>query len=247
MTARRSAAHRTGRFRRGLVNSRMTATRVTRGAISLSSSSHFGLTPYSKFMNPVMLPPGRERLSTKPAATGSETSTNTIGTVRVAGCNAATIGVAAARMTSGARAANSAADLRISSGLPAVQRVSMRTLRPSVQPNPRSPCKNAVRRTCPSASSAASGISTPIRRAPSLCCARAASGHAAAPPMSVMNWRRLMSNMAFPPRGRRSLYRTLSMPQYGRQVFGADLNRSESERCPPCGYQKSATDTRGND
>ena len=82
-------------------------------------------------MNPVMLPPGRERLSTKPAATGSETSTNTIGTVRVAGCNAPTIGVAVAKMTSGARAANSAAYLRISSALPAVQRVSMRTLRRS--------------------------------------------------------------------------------------------------------------------
>ena len=77
--------------------------------------------PYSKFMNPVMLPPGRERLSTKPAATGSETSTNTIGTVRVAGCNAPTIGVAAAKMTSGARAANSAAYLRISSVLLAAQ------------------------------------------------------------------------------------------------------------------------------
>jgi len=31
------------------------------------------------------------------------------------------------------------------------------------------------------------------------CCARAASGHAAAPPSSVMNSRRLMSDMGLPP------------------------------------------------
>jgi GAF domain len=36
-------------------------------------------------------------------------------------------------------------------------------------------------------------ISTPIRRLPSACCARAASGHTAAPPTRVMKSRRLMS------------------------------------------------------
>ena len=45
--------------------------------------------PYSNDVKPVMLPPGRARLSTKPAPTGSTTPTNTIGTVRVACCNAA--------------------------------------------------------------------------------------------------------------------------------------------------------------
>jgi hypothetical protein len=49
----------------------------------------------------------------------SVTSTNTIGTVRVAGCNAATIGAPAARMTSGAMVTVSAACFRISSALPA--------------------------------------------------------------------------------------------------------------------------------
>jgi uncharacterized protein YchJ len=34
-------------------------------------------------------------------------------------------------------------------------------------------------------------MSTSMRRTRSLCCARAVSGHAAAPPMSVMNSRRL--------------------------------------------------------
>ena len=57
----------------GDARSRRTATRVTRGAICLSSSSHFALMPYSNWVNPVALPPGRARLSTKPAPTGSGT------------------------------------------------------------------------------------------------------------------------------------------------------------------------------
>jgi hypothetical protein len=40
--------------------------------------------------------------------------------------------------------------------------------------------------------SQAAPVSTPIRRIPLGCCARAASGHAAAPPSSVMKSRRLM-------------------------------------------------------
>ena len=55
-----------------------------------------------------MLPPGRARVSTTPAPTGSETCTNTIGTVRVTCCNAVTLRVPLARITSGASATNSA-------------------------------------------------------------------------------------------------------------------------------------------
>src|SRR5262245_55101356 len=44
------------------VGSRRTATRVTSGAISLSSSSHFPPMLYSEIMKPVVLPPGRARL-----------------------------------------------------------------------------------------------------------------------------------------------------------------------------------------
>jgi hypothetical protein len=58
----------------------------------LSSSSHFPLMLYSKFMKPVTLPPGRARLSTKPPPTGSPTTGNTTGTVRVACSNAPTLG-----------------------------------------------------------------------------------------------------------------------------------------------------------
>ena len=119
----------------GVAASRRTATRVTPGAISLSSSSHFPPMLYSKFMNPVALPPGRARLSTKPAPTGSTTTGNTIGTVRVACSNGPTVVAPGARMTSGASATNSAACLRISAASVVAQRVSMRTLRPMVQPN----------------------------------------------------------------------------------------------------------------
>src|SRR5450759_323006 len=97
-------------------------------------------------------------------------------------------------MASGASETSSAAYLRASLALPAAQRVSIRTLRPSVQPNSRRPCTNAASRACPCRSSAARLISTPMRRIRSGCCAREASGHvAAAPPISVMNSRRLMS------------------------------------------------------
>jgi hypothetical protein len=48
------------------MRSRTTATRVTRGAICLSRSSHFPLMLYSNATKPVALPPGRARLSTKP-------------------------------------------------------------------------------------------------------------------------------------------------------------------------------------
>jgi hypothetical protein len=73
-----------------MVGFRSTATRVTRDAISLSNSSHFALMPYSNWVNPVILPPGRAMLSTKAAPTGSDTTTNTIGTVEVTCCNAIT-------------------------------------------------------------------------------------------------------------------------------------------------------------
>jgi hypothetical protein len=96
-------------------------------------------------------------------------------------------------MTSGASATNSAAYLRYSSLLAAPQRRSIRTLRPTAQPVSWRPCRNAARRTCPSASSAAKFMSTPMCRTRSACCARAASGHvAAAPPSRVMRSRRLM-------------------------------------------------------
>jgi hypothetical protein len=86
-------------------------------------------------LKPVALPPGRARLWTKPAPTGSATAANTIGTVRVTFSNGPRVEAPVANMTSGARATNSAAFLRTASALAVAQRVSIRTLRPSVQPN----------------------------------------------------------------------------------------------------------------
>jgi hypothetical protein len=70
----------------------LTATRVMAGAISLSISSHFPVSDGSKLVNPVVLPPGRAMLATKPLPKGSDTPTNTIGTVCVSRANDGTIG-----------------------------------------------------------------------------------------------------------------------------------------------------------
>src|SRR5215467_6056292 len=72
----------------------------------------------------------------------------------------------------------------------------------------------------------------PIRGIVAACGARATSGHAAAaPPRSAMNSRRLLSNIGLPPAWHRQpVYLTLNLPQRGREVLGADLNRSESRR-----------------
>src|SRR6266446_8178399 len=61
-----------------------------------------------------MLPPGRERLATKPSPTGSDTIANTIGIVCVSRCNAAVTGVPNARITSGLRPTNSFANYETS-------------------------------------------------------------------------------------------------------------------------------------
>src|SRR5689334_4051680 len=66
-----------------------TATRASLGAISFKISIHFPPIENSKAVNPVIFPPGRAKLDTKPWPTGSDTDTNTIGTVLVASLNAA--------------------------------------------------------------------------------------------------------------------------------------------------------------
>jgi hypothetical protein len=130
----------------------------------------------------------------KPAPTGSATSVNIIGTVRVACSNGPTCAVPLAKMTSGASATNSAAYLRVRSTSPkAPKRYSIRKLRPSLQPNSSSPCRNAASQTCTSGLFAAPDTSTPMRRTRSACCACTPSGHvAAAPPSSDMNARRFI-------------------------------------------------------
>ena len=96
-------------------------------------------------------------------------------------------------MTSGASATNSAAYLRIAVGIaraPAVVDPHVAALGPAQLLQALLECRE---RPDASGSSAARFMSTPMRRIRSGCCARAASGHAAAPPSSVMNSRRLIA------------------------------------------------------
>jgi len=134
---------------------------------------------------PVTLPPGRARLATRPLATGSVADAKTIGMTDVACLAARTGGVPLVKMTSTLSRTNSAA---ISSN-PCPQRYSIATVRPSIQPSSRNRCtKTGVHRL---QGEGVPGPKNPIVGSFADCCARAASGHAAAaPPSSVMNARR---------------------------------------------------------
>ena len=59
------------------------------GAISLSIASHLPVMLSSYCNRPVRLPPGRDKLATKPEPIGSATPAKTIGIVLVSGCMAA--------------------------------------------------------------------------------------------------------------------------------------------------------------
>src|SRR5437667_12574077 len=88
------------------------ATRVMFGAIRFTNSSHLLAIEGSKFVKPVRLPPGRSKLWTTPAVTGSLTWTNTVGVVWVVCLTAAAIGVELARITSDRKSSNSLANGR---------------------------------------------------------------------------------------------------------------------------------------
>src|SRR5262245_16435610 len=141
----------------------------------------------------------------------------------------------AAMITSGLSSTRFVAAERMRSMLSLVQRSSNWALTPPAQPRFRSSSRKARTRACASAFVGGSGINIPILRTGPLCCARAGSGHAATvAPRSVIKPRRLMSDIGLLSRWRRrSLRRTLKLPQKGRQVLGADLNRSESTGCQP--------------
>src|SRR5262249_46323500 len=104
---------------------------------------HLPAIAASWLIKPVIFPPGRDRLATKPSPTGSETDANTIGITRVSRWNAAVGGVPCARITSGCRSSNSFADIRMRSTLPPPQRTSMRKLLLLIQPNFASSCVNS--------------------------------------------------------------------------------------------------------
>ena len=110
-------------------------------------------------IRPVTFAPGRPRLSIKPAPTGSVTTANTIGTVRVTRRKGGTAALVKPIRTWGASATSSSACFRRSpSSRP--QRISTRRLRPSVQPSCCNPRKKARKRAWNSRSSATAGMST---------------------------------------------------------------------------------------
>ena len=145
-------------------------------------------------MKPVVLPPGRARLSTKPAPTGSATDGEHD---RHGACRL--------QQRPRSRTASSQDDVRRELR-PIPPRICERVRRRSRPSGCR--CARCGRRSSPIALSACANASdaalrfrivrrvsasTPMRRIRSGCCARAASGQAAAaPPTSVMNSRRFI-------------------------------------------------------
>jgi hypothetical protein len=164
--------------------------RVMPGRISCNSSSRFATSSTPIKVAPVTFPPGRPRLSTNPARTGSEAVVNTIGVVFVAAI-AARIATspAPAQMTVTLRLTRSAAIPGNRSNWPSAQRYSMVTFRLSAKPVSPRPRWNPTMRSVHCA--ADTPCSTPIRGIAD-CCARAATGHANVPPSKRINWRRLI-------------------------------------------------------
>ena len=75
----------------------------------MSISNHFPMMGKSKEVKPVMLPPGRAKLETKPCPTGSMVTQKTIGMARVACFSATTGDVPLVTIRSGGELASSAA------------------------------------------------------------------------------------------------------------------------------------------
>src|SRR5438132_6034060 len=83
------------------------ASRLRRGTTSRKSSSRLGAASLCWIDKPVMFPPGRARLATRPAPTGSPTDAKTIGMTVVARLAAATAAVPWVMVTSTLRRTNS--------------------------------------------------------------------------------------------------------------------------------------------
>ena len=167
----------------------MMANRRMPGSTSRRNSIRLPARSLDWIDSPVTLPPGRARLATMPLPTGSPAIANTIGIVEVA-CIAAVAALPTEKMTSTLSRTNSAANSANRSLRPSAQRYSIATVRPSIQPSSRSRCTKAAVHWLQF-----EGVLAPrnpmVSSLPG-CCARAASGHAAAPPTRVMKSRRLI-------------------------------------------------------
>ena len=104
---------------------RRSPTRASLGIASLSISSLLVFSSDAKLESPVTLPPGRARLATKPAPTGSPALVITIGMVVVALLAANAAGVPEATIRSTLRRTKSAASSGRRSGFCSANRYSM--------------------------------------------------------------------------------------------------------------------------
>ena len=174
-------------------------------------------------LKPVTLPPGCAKLATKPLPTGSATVANTMGMVRVCCISARVVGVTCERIRSGRSATSSLAYRSLESELFAPQRVSIRMLRPTVHPTFWSPSRNAAIQARPSLSLSANAISTPMRRTPAGCCARATNGHAAVapPPRTPRKSRRFMPAPRLKRRYSSGSNECFDRGGYRHQIFAA--------------------------
>ena len=154
------------------------ANRRRPGTTSRKSSSRLPAASDPWLDRPVTLPPGRAKLATRPLPTGSPAVANTIGITDVACFAARTVGVLCVRITSTFSRTNSAAISEKRSLRPSAQRYSIATVRPSIQPSSRSRCTNAATH-CPPTEGVVEP-KNPMVGSLAGCCARAASGHAAA-------------------------------------------------------------------
>ena len=172
----------------GLPTLPMAASRRSAGIISRRSSSRLPASSRDYCDNPVTLPPGRARLAIMPVPTGSLASANTMGITDVT-CFVAGTARPDVTITSTLSRTSSAAISAKLSLRPCAQCISIRTVRPSIQPSSFSRCTNVAVHWFQ-----AKGVAVPknpMVGSFAACCARAASGHAiTALPSSVMNSRR---------------------------------------------------------
>ena len=171
----------------GSVGKDRTATRLSAGTNALSSSRRFPAKSAELKAIPVMLPPGRARLSTSPISTGCVTLAKTIGTELVTLFAARVADEPDVTITFTFNRTSCSASWGSCSNPPSVKRNSTMIFWPLTYPCSRNPCSKA--------SSQALG-SRPARRKPivALGLLRADSVQAHAPialPRTMMNSRRL--------------------------------------------------------
>ena len=110
---------------------RSTAKRVAPGISSRTTPSRFAVSSPLKKLTPVRLPPGRARLATRPAATGSIPVMKTTGTGAIASLAASADGVSIAASTATRRLTRSAVKERSRPARFCAQPYSIAKLSPS--------------------------------------------------------------------------------------------------------------------